>query len=416
LRQEWGENMKKLWLGMVVAFFLQVIPGFARGDKVIPQVADGTGIRTKFDLTNISPSVTISNFKLKFYRQNGSAWTVKTNLGTASEYALNIGPRQTLRIETQGASSPAISGYAMIEDNESNNSYNSVDYALGISVYYEISNSKGVVDTVSVPVGKPTALGTIPVEYTQAKGIYTGIAIVNLSASKNPVKIDLYPSGTGNSSTTTITLDPFQQRAEFFHESMFTALRTQDFKGLAEFSSDGPIALLALLQTNSYTGDVQYATLVPTDRMALRNNTYMLVPEATYVGTGNNSMPVDLDNFVVDFFRNQEENMAWDILYEGTGKTTRQLRPVNGAGFYPLGIKSDDEIDALSLPQLMSLNYTTSPIDFSDGKPALQIKYAFAVLTDLGQYAKVRLVNYSVFTGSDGNPFVDLMFEVTVYR
>jgi hypothetical protein len=409
--------MKRAWLGVFIAFFLQVLPGFSRGDKVIPQVADGSNIRTKFDLTNISPSVTIGNFKLKFYKQNGQVWTVKTNLGTASEYTLNIAPRQTLRIETQGATSPAAAGYAVIEDNEPQNSVYSMDYVLGISVYYEISNAKGVVDTISVPVAQPTALGTLPVEYTQAKGVYTGIAVVNLMNGANSLKIDLYASGTGTSSSTTINLAAGQQRAEFFHESLFPALRTQDFKGLAEFKADGPVAILALLQTNSYTGDVQYATLVPTDREGLRRNSYMYVPEATYVGSANNTMPVDIDNFIVDFFRvGDDEGFSWDLVYEATGKTTRQLKPVNGAGVYPLGVMEDTAIDALSLPQLMALTYTTTPIDLSDNKPALQIKYAFAVLTELGNYAKVRLIGTKTFNDTAGNPFVDLMFEVTVYR
>ena len=410
--------MKKLFPGIVFAFFLQVVPGFSRGDKVIPQVADGSGIRTKFDLTNISPSVTIANFTLRFYTQTGSPWTVKTNLGQASQFPLNIGARQTLRIETQGATSPAASGYAVIEDNEPNNSVYSMDYVLGISVYYEISNSRGVVDTVSVPAGQPTALGTLPVEYTQAKGVYTGIAVVNLTNGPNKVKIDLYPSGTGNATSTTITLAAGQQRSEFFHQNMFPALSSQDFKGLAEFKADGPIAILALLQTNSYTGDVQYATLVPTDREGLRRNSYMYVPMATYSAPSTNpTMPVDIDNFIVDFFRvGDDEGFSWDFIYEATGKTTRQLKPVNGAAFYPLGAKTDAEIDAISLPQLMSLNYTANPIDMSDGKPALQILYSFAVLTELGNYAKVRLIATKLFTDTSGNPFVDLMFEVTVYR
>ena len=31
--------------------------GFSRGDKIVPQVVDGPGWMTKFDLTNISPAV-----------------------------------------------------------------------------------------------------------------------------------------------------------------------------------------------------------------------------------------------------------------------------------------------------------------------------------------------------------------------
>ncbi len=415
--------MRNSWLGIIFAFSLQAVPGFSRGDKVIPQVADGSGIRTKIDLTNVSPSVTIANFRLRFYTQNGTPWTMKTNLGQASDFPLNIGPRQTFRIETLGATSPSASGYAVMEDNEPNNyrpgttTVFSMDYVLGISVYYEISNSRGVVDTVSVPVGEPTALGTFPVEYTPAKGVYTGIAVVNLTNSTNQVQINLYPSGAGYEGKYTLNLAAAEQRAEFFHQNMFPQLATQDFRGLAEFKAAGPLAILALLQTNSYTGDVQYATLVPTDREALHRHSYMYVPEASYVGLGNNTMPVDVDNFVVDFFRVEgDESYPWDFVYEATDRTTRQLKPVNRAGFAPLGVKNDNEIDAVSLPELMSLTYTADPIDMSDGKPALQTWYSFAVLTEIGNYAKVRLISTKLLKDKDGNPFLDLMYEVVVYR
>jgi len=41
-------------------------------------------------------------------------------------------------------------------------------------------------------------------------------------------------------------------------------MKTQDFKGIAEFKAAGPIALLALLQTQTSNG-IQYATLMPMD-------------------------------------------------------------------------------------------------------------------------------------------------------
>ncbi len=415
--------MKNTWPEIVLAVLLQAIPGYARGDKVIPQVADGGGIRTKFDLTNVSPSATIANFRLRFYAADGNPWTVNTTLGPGSDFALNIAPRQILRVETLGTTSPAISGYAVIEDNEPNNyrpgttSVYSMDYVLGISVYYEISTSRGVVDTVSVPVSRPTALGTFPVEYTRAKGICTGIAVVNLTDSTNQVRISLYPSGTGAAAEFTLDLAAREHRAEFFHQNMFPALLNQDFKGIAEFKADGPLAILALLQTNSYSGDVRYATLVATDREALRRHSYMYVPEPGYIGSVSNTMPVDVDNFVVDFFRvGGEESYPWDFVYEATDRTTRQLKPVNSAAFAPLGLKTDAEIDAVSLPQLRSLTYTADPIDMSDGKPGLQTWYSFAVRTEIGNFAKVRLVSTKASVDSEGNPFVDLMFEATVYR
>jgi hypothetical protein len=267
-----------------------------------------------------------------------------------------------------------------------------------------------------VPVTSQTALGTFPVEIRRAQGLYTGLAVVNLGSQTNQVKIDLYPSDTGSAATATMTLNGFQQKAEFFHENLFPALRNQDFKGMAEFKAQGPVAILALLQTQTSNG-VQYATLVPTDREALRRNSYMYVPELTYP---NYATPVDVDSFTTDFYLvGDDEGFPWDFQYKGTSKTNRSLVPVNGSGFAILNSGSpmdDAAFDRVSLPELMGLKYTTTPIDLSDNSPNLKGKFSFAVITDLGNYAKVRLVGSKSYTATDGNIYVDLYFEVTVYR
>ncbi len=187
--------------------------GFSHGDKVIPHVADGGGWTTTFDLTNISPTVSISNMWLRFYKKDGSKWTLQTNQGTNSDFQLTIGPRQTLRVQTSGAGllDP---GYAIIDDEETGtltvaSSY-AEDYVLGISAFYTLTTTAGVVETVTtIPVPQPTAVATIPIQIDliDSPTIDSGIAIVNLAGVDNPITVTLYNSdGTQNGNPATFTL------------------------------------------------------------------------------------------------------------------------------------------------------------------------------------------------------------------
>src|SRR4029453_7417533 len=93
---------------------LRSFPLWAHGDKVIPQVFDGGGVgRTKFDCTNLSPYVPIPKVCVLLFRQDCSPWSITTNQGTGTSFNLNIGPFQTIRIETTGASSSLTVGDAM---------------------------------------------------------------------------------------------------------------------------------------------------------------------------------------------------------------------------------------------------------------------------------------------------------------
>jgi len=126
---------------VVLALFSGVVrTGFSRGDKYIPQVVNGPGWSTKFDLTNISPDTIIRNMRLSFYTNSGAKWTVPTNQGTGSDFTLTIGPKQTLRFETTGGSTMG-AGYAVLYDEEPGNTEFSDDYVLGISVFYTASGT-----------------------------------------------------------------------------------------------------------------------------------------------------------------------------------------------------------------------------------------------------------------------------------
>jgi hypothetical protein len=408
-------------------FFVPIQFGFSRGDKIIPQIVDGPGWATKFDITNVSSAVNVGKMRLVFYHNNGKLWTLQTTLGTGSSYTLSIGPRQTLRVETLGATQPVSAGYAVIYDEETDNSAYSEDFVLGISVYYVVLNGTSVVDTVTVTVPQPTALAKFPVEIDNVKNINSGLAVANLSGATNAIKIDLFrsdwvgvaPDYLPDYSANFNLASGEQQGMYLDNSALFPNLKS--FKGMAEITADGPIALLGLLSTVASDGTARYSTLVPVDMESLRRNSYLAMLQAET--DANPFMPLDLDNMVSDFYRvtGNPDGYSWDFAYQyGTTNipsdtTTRYLKAYNGAAIVSLGSYDAAAFDAISLSTLKGLTYAANnSIDLSG--PNLYLRRTFAVHTDLGNYAKMRIFRIIGTPASDGRPLQDIVLEVVVYK
>jgi hypothetical protein len=393
-------------------------PAFAHGDKVIPQVADGvnpgdgTVFRTKFDITNLDPSNTLSKVTLLFRQQDGKDWTVATNLGTGSQIPLNLGPRQTVRIETLGTASLK-AGYAIVRNLENTTAVPD-DYDVAITVFFEIARGGAVIDTISVPVGQPTAYWTFPVQTEISQNLVTGFAIVNLADNSISVKLDLFQAGATPSSaatfydTFTLTLNKKEQRAVYLNQ-LFPSLSS--FRGTLEaesFDTDvtegrvtKPVAVVALLQTPTPTG-LQYATMVPTYFDYLVRNSAVLLVQG---------YPLDADMTVSDYLA--EDSRPWDILFEysSSNSAQRALAAQNGASLATIGSRDPTAFDSLSLTDLRALTYTLESIDMSDGSSNLQTDFTFAVKTNLGRYAKIR-ISRVITEGTARN----LGLEAYVYR
>ncbi len=393
--------------------FVQVVPALAHGDKVVPQVpdgtvSDGTSFRTKFDLTNLGPDPTtaITKVKVLFFLQNGGPWTVATNQGTASEFTLNLGAFQTLRLETLGSSPQIISGYVIVRNLEKTTIF-AEDYEVAITVFYEVSKGGKVIDTISVPVGQPTVAFVFPVQIDSSQELLTGFALANLDSSANTVTLQLWRAGspsTANATdggSATVSLNPNEQKALFLYPNLFTNLTS--FKGMVLGTSTKPVAILALLQTPTPTG-VQYATMVPAYADALRRNTYM------YLRQG---FPLDADIPVSDYFGNSDDTAPWDLLYITDSTTGRHLEAKSGAGFAVLGTKTNDQFDnEVNIDTLRGLTYTATALDLRDGSSNLAANFTFAIKTGLGRYVKLRIAD--VITRDTTNK--DLALEVYVYK
>ncbi len=394
-----------LFIGTMIA-----VPAFAHGDKVIPQVANGinpsdnTAFKTKFDITNLDPNNSLTKATLLFFQQNGNPWTVATNQGTASQIPLNLGPRQTIRIETLGTTSLS-AGYAILRDLEDTTPYPD-DYDVAVTVFFEVSRAGAVIDTISVPVGQPTFYWTFPAQTETSQNLVTGFAIVNLANSANQVKLDLWQAGATPSSggefvdTNTLTLNAKEQRAVYLNQ-LFPGISS--FRGSleAETLDLEPVAIIALLQTPTPTG-LQYATMVPT------YFDYLVRDSSVFLAEG---YPLDADMALSDYFA--QDSRPWDILfdYDASNPSLRSLAAQNGARLATLGSLDPTAFDDVNLPYLQNLNYNLESIDMSDGSSNLQQDFAFAVKTNLGRYAKARISTVIV---ADTSRILGL--EVYVYR
>jgi hypothetical protein len=409
-------------LAVFLLLLVQVAPLSAHGDKVLPQVpdgvgADGTGIRTKFDLINLGPtsSTPITKVSVLFFKQNGTPWSVATNLGTGSSFTLNMGAFQTLRVETLAQSPQLTAGYVIIRNLEPTTVF-AEDYEVGITAYYEVSKGGKVIDTVSIPVAQPTVAFTHPVQMDSAQSLLTGFAVVNLADTANTVKLQLWSAGNPSSTDATdggsveLTLNPNEQKAMFFNDSqLFPNLK--NFKGMvlgttydSTLGYSKPVAILALLQVPTQTG-VQFALLTPSYADSLRRNTFVYLRQ---------DYPLDADIPISDYFLNSDDEAPWDLIYLGDSAddTKRRLEARQGAGFAVLGTKTDAQFDnEISIETLRSLNYGATSIDLSNASPNLAANFTFAIKTNLGRYVKVRIAD--IITSGI---YRDLALEMYIYK
>jgi hypothetical protein len=422
-----AKTVRLILLSALVMTVLCPVQASAQGDKVLTQVADGTGADgtqfiTKLNVTNLGPtqSTEITRLKVMFFRQDGSPWPVATNLGTASEFPLDLGAYQNIRIRTSGTAPALTSGYAVIRNTESATVY-AEDYQVAITAYYEVRKGGALIDTISVPVSEPTLSFVIPVEIDAEGNLFTAFAAVNLASGANNLRMQLFresvppadPASDGGSAT--VTLNPAEQRALFLYPGIFPSAAS--FSGMLKASTDGPVAILALLQSPTPTG-VQYATIVPAYLDALRRNTY------AYLRLGYS---LDADRCISDYWWDQNQihgpdfepdvTLPWDLLFEEQSSTARRLTPQGGAQFAVIGQRTSGQFDQdVTLPYLQGLSYGSSSIDMSDGSPNLTIdpvlgNFSFAVKTGLGRYVKLRIGK--VITSEAGK---DLVLEVFVYK
>jgi hypothetical protein len=411
--------MKKTWIWAVLFLILASSPVFATtsGDKIIPQIADGIGgdgtiIRTKIAVYNLSGTETLDGFylKLRFFHEDGSPWVLSTSLGTANEFPVDLAPRQTLSVRTLGLSIPMTSGYARVVNSDIRNSFISTNYAFGLNVFYEVLTQNGVVDTVSVPVYSPTSLGSFPIEINSA--VSTGFAVVNCNNGAVQVQMDLYGKDGKLIQSALFALEQLVHRSEFLEQNLFPGLHLDGDRGLVEFkTTGGPVAILALRQFQTAGNGVQYSTLDISDNETLSRDTLAMIGGGYYGKAAFYPIDLDTGSVVTDLRCGgindgsnycsgssgliPGEDASWDILVKLDSTTQRSFAPYNGA-MAKVGYKSSLDYYGISLYDLKQLSYSKDPIDMSDGADTFKMGYVFGVRTSQGNYAKIFLRSVSM--------------------
>jgi hypothetical protein len=426
-------------LAVAAILAVRVPTADAHGDTIVPQVADGlntdgTRFKTKFDISNLSADVStsdesITDLRVLFFHQDGTPWSIGTNQGTGSDFTFSLYPFQTLRIETLGTGANLVSGYAIVRNLAGTSTY-SDGFKVSVSVFYEISRSSGVIDTVSVPATEATNWFTVPIETDTVNNLLSGLAIVNLdTGSSNRVRLKLWeavspssgpprPDPTDTNQFVSFTLNAKEQRARFLNETGLYPNRTR-VKGLLEGISDRPVAVVALLQTPSSTG-VQYATLTATRRDTLRTNSFLYLKQATTLSNGRIlQWGLNADGPEIDYFGQFNEGLdllvpRWDVTYDTITTTQRQLTAQSGAQLSIIGIRNTTDFDRLSLSDLQGRTYSSSPISLNDSSANFAVNFAFAIKTNLGRYAKVRIGD--IITDGADSTLRHLVLEVLTFR
>jgi hypothetical protein len=399
--------LKKKTLPLILGFLALAFPCTvdARGDKVIPQIADGAGrIRTKIDIHNLSSTIPITKVKLYFFQPDGSRWFIATNLGTADEFVLDVGKSQTLRVETMGTSGGLLSGYAILRDREGN-SPTAPDYQIAVSVFYEVLEGSRVVDTVSVPLGEPCLRWVFPVQIDVTRGIHSGFAIVNLTDTANRVTFKLWtafqPStaDAADGGTVELLLKPGEQRARFLSEPGFFP-QYPVFRGVLAGTAEKPVAVLGLLQTQALAG-VQYATLAAAYTDDLHNESCAFLPQGSYFDVDDTRVP----------FVTLDDSASFDLWFQAVSSTVRNLVPRNGATVAFLGMRTVTELNNLTLEELQAATYSTTPLEISEHTGMLAPGFTLAIKTSKGRFAKLR-IDRVISTGE----VRDIIVQVYIYR
>jgi hypothetical protein len=225
-------------------------------DLILPQVVVGQHYTTNLLLLNMGNSQVmnwvparnlITSGKVYFYRQDGTHLPVSVNGGApTSEFSFSLDPSKSAYYElsSTGSDTP---GWALID----------VDEAAGGSGWGMMDGqtmTRGMRIMADVfytytGAGQPTSrVGVVPSMYEMEKfatsiisvqskdDLYTGVAVVNTSATAVTVTLRLKDSNGTVLATSPLRLNPGNQTARFIHQ-LFSSILPANFQGYLEVSS-----------------------------------------------------------------------------------------------------------------------------------------------------------------------------------
>ncbi len=285
------KGLRNAWVGTVFFAYALLTGGFAQGsgmmgpgslpefigygghelnqNLVLPQIAVGQHYNTNLQLLNMGNAqqmswVTLQNLettgKMFFYRQDGSPLSVSVNGGVpASEYAFSLSPLQSASFDL-GFAGADTSGWALIavDDNPSDPSWgmmNGLQMSRGARVmataFYAYKDGSQPESRVGV-IPSMYEMGmfrTSLIAVQSQPDLYTGVAIVNTSATPVSVQLQLKDLSGNLLATTPLSLAAGNQIAKFTTELFGNALPS-GMPGFIEIgTNDEGVVALGLLMS-----------------------------------------------------------------------------------------------------------------------------------------------------------------------
>lgn len=226
--------------------FVSYLAQFADGP--IP----GTGaLQTTLLITNLSDSTATGS--IEFFKSTGATESVNVNGTVSDSFDLEIPPYSAKTFSTPASFTTLVFGYSRITS--------SVPVA-AVGIFRTVNTSGQIISEagLSLEQGAYTYVGGVKQEI--AKGLKSGIAIVNISGGAINASIQLYDEDGDLVSTNVelLQLEAGEHRAVYLPE-MFTQLSGQDFSGTIRVVSSGKVAGVILRSANSGAGDVVISSL-----------------------------------------------------------------------------------------------------------------------------------------------------------
>ncbi|RPI24143.1 MAG: carboxypeptidase regulatory-like domain-containing protein [Acidobacteria bacterium] len=223
---------------LILALFLG-LTGFVHGQYVynLPQVADGSGIRTTFVFFNNSTAA--ANITLSLFDDAGSTMAFNLpGLGSSGVYTFTLQPGHT-RFYQSTASGSLVVGSARVASSA----------PIGVSAIFTLYSGQSILTEAGVGASEAVTRFTIAVDTRESRN--TGLAIQNLSPMASvdtTVTFRLFNSAGQALATTTRTMPKFGHLALFVGGEDGLFPDATNFRGQVEVSSTSQVAALTLLQ------------------------------------------------------------------------------------------------------------------------------------------------------------------------
>jgi Fibronectin type III domain len=274
-------------------FLLQSLPiaqGTAAGtNSFLPAFVDGAGWNTEVILSNNSSALQVGKVQFWGHGAPGVPATVvemTVNSMTASTFNYSLPPHAVVRLTTAGANLEMNTGSIRVT-NTSAASSNGVPDAVAL---ISSRNSGGMVSQASVAALPP---GTAYRMYVETSGdpewVSSSVAIVNSSTDPNTLNLALTKLDGTPMRSTSITLPPNGQLAQFLVE-IFPGLES-GFKGLLRVSSSAPIGFTGFRCMSNSSGEFLFASTPPQNEATSLPSTGLAFPLIA-VGAGYDTQVV----------------------------------------------------------------------------------------------------------------------------